>query len=126
MIDECIPGFNIKKGLIKFSSDKKLYSDILSSYVVNVGHMLSNIEHYSVDNCTGEKLKQYVIDIHGIKNTSYDIYADQVADMAKELENAAVMRDITYIDENNPKLVKAIKSLLFDINAFIAELNNNN
>ena len=123
--EKSISGFDIKKGLIKFNSDRKLYSDILSAYVTNVGYMLSNIEFYSIDHCTGVELKQYVIDIHGIKNISYDIYANQVADMAKNLETAAVNRDLEYIKENNPILVKTVKSLLFDINAFIAEQNNN-
>jgi len=105
-----IPCLDIKKGLKKFNSDALTYVNVLRSYIASVKSMISVIEEFSE-----EKIKEYTIAVHGIKGSSFDIYADKIGEKAKKLENAATQGDIEYIKTYNATLLALVQNLISDI-----------
>ena len=71
-------------------------------------------------------IESYKINVHGIKGTSLDIYAEPVGHSAKSLENAAKASDINFINENNPGFFTAIVKLISDIENWIAKIDAEN
>ena len=114
-----IHGLDIAKGIKRFGGNEKTYLDVLRSYAANVSGMLDIIETFNE-----ESLADYIIKVHGIKGTSFDIFAEQTAEEAKNLEAAGKAGDLEFIKANHPafmeearKLTKGIEEMLSDIDA---------
>ena len=112
-----VPGLDIAKGIRRFNGDEKTYLDVLRSYAASVNSMLDSIETVNEDT-----LKNYIVNVHGIKGTSFDIFADAVAKEAKDLEEAGKSGDLEFIKKNNPafmenarNLVRSIEDMLINI-----------
>jgi len=109
-----IPGMDTAKGLNRFNGNENVYIDVLRSYIAGVSSMLDSIETFNAD-----AISDYVIKVHGIKGTSFDIFAEQVAKEAKDLEEAGKSGDLEFIRahhaafmENARNLVSGIKETL--------------
>ena len=118
-----IEGLDMAKGLARYDGNADTYLRILRSYTASVRSMLGTIEVFDAS-----RLKDYEITVHGIKGSSFDIYADAVAESAKALEMAAKAGDIDYITLNNPafletarKLVRSAEDMLSAISADITK-----
>ncbi|MCL2242902.1 MAG: ATP-binding protein [Treponema sp.] len=110
-----ITGLNISKGIARFDGKEEVYLEVLRSYLESITSMLENIE--TVDE---NSLDSYKIKVHGIKGTSMDIYAEDIANEARALENAAKSGDYKYIREHNSSFVENARNLLAEIdNLFI-------
>jgi HPt (histidine-containing phosphotransfer) domain-containing protein len=101
--------------------DKKAYIQVLRSYVINVRSQLPVIE--SVNETT---LAKYKVIVHGIKGTSYYIGARQIADLAKDLEQASDNGDISYVKENNPVFIEAAKTLIDTLTELFSDIDTEN
>jgi len=96
-----IPGLDWNKGVEQVNGKKDDYLKVLRSYMTGTRTKLALLENVSKDN-----LKQYEINVHGIKGSSYLICAQGIGSQAADLEKAAVAGDLDFINQHNPKLLK--------------------
>jgi len=113
-----IPGLDIAKGLKRFNGNDKIYLDVLRSYAAGVSSMLDKIETVSEDT-----LADYIIKVHGIKGTSFDIFAEQVAKEAKDLEDAGKADDFKFIKANHPAFMENARKLVSGIDASLSNID---
>ncbi|MDR0502962.1 MAG: response regulator [Treponema sp.] len=113
-----IPGMDVAKGLKRFDGNEKVYLDVLRSYAAGVSSMLDKIETFS-----GETLADYVIKVHGIKGTSFDVFAEQVAKEAKDLEEAGKSGDLEFIKANHSSFMESARNLVFGIEEMLKNLD---
>jgi len=111
-----IPGMDIAKGIKRFDGNEKVYLDVLRSYAAGVSSMLDKIEAVpDTANFSGDILADYIIKVHGIKGTSFDIFAEQVAGESKDLEAAGKSGDLEFIKANHQTFMKNARNLIRDI-----------
>ena len=113
-----IPSLDIAKGIKRFDGNEKVYLDVLRSYAANVSSMLDKIEVFSE-----ETLADYIIKVHGIKGTSFDIQAEQVAKEAKDLEAAGKSGDLEFIKANHSAFMKNARNLVSGIEEMLKNLD---
>ena len=121
LLNKDIPGLNIIKGFLRYGCDEQTYLRVLRSYSASVRSMLDVIE-----NVSEKTLNDYKIKVHGIKGTSYDIFAGQVAASAKSLEEAAKSGDLAYINEHNPIFLEIIRKIVYDIDKLLSDMEAEN
>jgi len=121
-----IKGLDITKGLERFDGDEKIYLKLLRSYAVSVSSMLDAIENITGEKPESSSLADYKVKIHGIKGTSFDIFADQIGKDAASLEDAAKRNDINYINNNNPAFMDCARKLVSDIEKMLSKLDAEN
>jgi PAS domain S-box-containing protein len=116
-----IDGLDISQGLLRYENDEETYLKILKSYTSSVSSLLSDVE-----TVTQESLLDYKIKVHGIKGTSYDMFAEQVGKEAEALEKAANAGDMAYILEHNGHFLELTGKLLSDLDALLSSLSDEN
>jgi len=116
-----IPGLNLQKGLERYEGDEQIYLKVLRSYSSCVSGMLKEMEGYGED-----QLDQYKIKVHGIKGTSFDIFAEQTGKDALALEDAAKAGDKNFIKENNKAFVESTWELIRGIDAMMEAIDAEN
>jgi len=113
-----IPGLDAVKGIKRFNGDEKIFLDVLRSYSANVSAMLDIIETFNE-----ESLADYIIKVHGIKGTSFDIFAEQTAEDAKELEAAGKAGNLKFIRENHPAFMEKARKLVSGIEEMLSKID---
>jgi len=116
-----IPGLDVSKGLKRFDGNDKIYLDVLRSYTAGVSSMLDIIETFNE-----ETLADYIIKVHGIKGISFDIFAEQTASEAKNLEDAGKAGNLEFIKSNHPAFMEHTRRLISGIEDFLLNLNLEN
>jgi len=119
--DKEIPGLDIDRGLERYHGDEDAYLRVLNSYSIAVRDMLGYIETVDKD-----KLGDYKIKAHGIKGACFDVFADELADKAKALEDAANDGDFEYIRNNNSPFIEVTRELLDRIDSMLAYISAEN
>ncbi|MCL2242907.1 MAG: ATP-binding protein [Treponema sp.] len=117
-----ISGINIQGGIQHYEGDEKVFLKILRSYAASVSSMLDDMNNISMDNIMNDdsSLNNYKIKVHGIKGTSYDVFAEQTGKEAKDLEDAAKSHNIDFIREKNESFMVNTRKLMDDIKNLIA------
>ena len=110
-----ITGLDLTKGLERLDGDKEAFWKLLRSYAAGVRSRLDTIK-----TVTEDRLDEYRIIVHGIKGTSYGIFAEQVGEAAKELEMAAKSGDFEYISKHNPAFLEIAWKLVYDIDNLLS------
>ena len=110
ILDKNIAGLNIPKGLQRYNDDVAMYLKVLRLYTTNIGSMLNSIEVTSKD-----KISDYEITVHGIKGASFDIFAEQVGQNAKDLEMAAKSGDYNYIELHHSQFLETARGLISEL-----------
>jgi len=113
-----IEEIDIAKGLENFSGDEKTYLRVLRKFACNIRFLLSSLKEVNEEN-----LGAYEITIHGIKGSSFIIYAAQISEMTKTLEDAAKDKDLDYIKMHNPAFLEAAEALSEKIDVMLREIN---
>jgi len=120
MVNE-IDGLDTGKGISRFGGNEGLYFKILRAYAVSIRALLTSID------VTGEgDLKDYEIIVHGIKGSSFNICADTIGNLAKNLENAAKINNRDYVVKYNPHFLEAAWKLIFELESFFQILDLEN
>ena len=114
-----IPGIDVAKGIKRFDGNEQMYLDVLRAYAAGVNTMLGEIETVNE-----QTLDSYKIKVHGIKGTSYDIFAEQIAKEALELENAAKSGNYEFIKENNETFIKNARTLISHLEDLFISLDS--
>ena len=112
-----IPGIDVTKGFDRYGN-VQVYMTILRSYVASMGTFMSNISSVNED-----KIDEYIMNIHSIKGASYGIIADNIAQKAEDLENAAKSNDYEYIKNNTAPFLEETQRLVDDINSAISAID---
>jgi len=86
VIEKIISCLDIKKGIKRFSGDIDAYLEVLCSYAKNTPPLLNASQEASKNR---DCLVDYKTIVHGIKGSSRAIFANEIADMAEALEEAA-------------------------------------
>jgi CheY-like chemotaxis protein len=76
-----IGGLDKKKAVERFSGDEAVLIDVLKSYSAGTRGLLGKLEEY----LAAERLEDYAIAVHGIKGSSYSIFAQEAGGMAETL-----------------------------------------
>ncbi|MCL2186510.1 MAG: ATP-binding protein [Treponema sp.] len=113
-----IPGLDIDKGLKRFDGNEQVYMDVIRSYAVSVSSLLDKIEVFNE-----ETLDDYLIKIHGIKGTSFDVYAEPTAKEAKDLEEAGKTGNLEFIKMNHHVFIENARNLVRNIEDILSNIN---
>lgn len=109
-----IEGINWQAGLDYFAGNRDTYLSVIRSYVDNTARLVNTIS-----NVTLETLSDYAIHVHGIKGSSYDIEAREIAKQAEELEHAAKAGNFQLVSQNTPLFVENARKLLNTLSGFL-------
>jgi len=118
-----IPGLDVAKGLKRFAGNEKVYLDVLRSYSAGVSSILDIIDAEFSSAFGDETLADYIIKVHGIKGTSFDIFAEQVAREAKDLEAAGKANDLDFINANHSAFLHDARNLVSVIENALSNLD---
>jgi CheY-like chemotaxis protein/HPt (histidine-containing phosphotransfer) domain-containing protein len=103
-----IEDVDVRAGLVNFNGDIDLYSNVLHSFVKNTRLLVDGIENYLAEG----DLQTYIIDMHGIKGSSYSVFATQLGDKARRLENLAKAGEEATVKAENSDFVAYANSTL--------------
>jgi len=115
-----IDGLNLVKGYERFGEDEKTYISVLRSYAKNSRLLVDLLRDadkkiLARDKDSLWKLDDYATTVHGVKGSSYGIFADCVGSLAESLEKASKAGDFDFVIKNNHILLAAMEQLISDI-----------
>jgi CheY-like chemotaxis protein len=113
-----IEGVDIRKALGRFSGDEAVLIDVLRSYSSGTRGLLGKLEEY----LAAERLEDYAIAVHGVKGSSYAIFAQEVGGMAEALESAAKALALAAVQKGHGAFVGRTLALLQGIEAALGQL----
>jgi len=113
-----VEGVDFQEGLRNFPPD--VYMDVLRSWCK---HILTNLDKMGA--LAGvlsvpENLKEYTVVVHGVKGSSYGIYAGDVGKAAEALEGAGRRGDMEFINANHGPFIEKATLLYSHLKDFIA------
>jgi len=111
-----IPGVDADKGLDLCDGNMDFYMDALRLYITNTSTVLEKVRTVSA-----ETLKDYVINVHGIKSISELVGAEEARVTAKELEAIAKGGDLAGVLAKNDAFIKMVETLLENIRSWLAK-----
>jgi CheY-like chemotaxis protein len=103
-----IDGIDIPKALERFNGDKEILFDVLRSYAVNTRQLLKELDTFLSEGNLGD----YAIVVHGIKGSSYGVFALEVGKAAEALEAAAKAADLTEVKKSHPRFNQTAIALM--------------
>ena len=114
MFEERIQGMNMRKGLERFGGNRITYVEILRSFTKNTNVLLNTMKEVNEDT-----LKDYAINVHGVKSSCRGIGAEEAGNTAEALEMAAKAGDLDFVKAKNPDFIKTVFKLITDIEAML-------
>jgi len=114
-----IIGLDIMQGVEQYSGNEKYYTQVLTSYTASVRTILDEIKKVTKDT-----LPEYKIKVHSIKGASDSIFANRVASLAGNLEQAAKDNDFEYVEKNNKEFIETAGKLIDDIDTLLSEVDS--
>ncbi len=109
-------GVNTSEGLVYCINDNDFYLEMVSDYCSSHEEKSKSLDEFLA---TGN-MDEYKIMIHALKSMSRTIGANDVADLAMALEQAANRNDTAYVQENHPAFKAAYKKLADGLSQAIA------
>jgi signal transduction histidine kinase/response regulator of citrate/malate metabolism len=109
-----LAGVDLVKGLGRYESDR-IYLDILRSYADTMPELLDSLRDVSPD-----RLDAYAVTVHGIKGSSYQIYAVEAGRQAEILESASKAGDWKTVKKHNEIFIGTMETLLAGMREFLA------
>ena len=95
------------RSAIEMIGDKELYMETLSDYYDGIEEKYEKLIRYEAE----ENLRDYTVEVHGLKGTSRMVGAFELGDMAERLEKYGKLGDMTSIHKYNPELLAYYKEL---------------
>ena len=113
-----IPGLNTNSGLELCDGNMDIYLRSLNLYISNIPATLEKMR-----NVTEETLRDYAVNVHGIKGSSEYIGAEEARKTAKELEMMAKGGDLAGVQARNDAFIKYVENIISGIKSWL-EKNN--
>jgi CheY-like chemotaxis protein len=101
-----LPMINVEHG-IETSGGAEIYEDVIRDYTMTIDEYSKRIEDYY----NAGDINNFRIQVHALKSTSRMAGADEVSELAKELELAANDGNIEYIKKETPVLLARYRDL---------------
>ncbi len=95
------------RAAIEMLGDKELYLETLSDYYDSIEEKYEKLARYEAE----ENLKDYTVEVHGLKGISRMIGAFELGDMAEQLEKYGKLGDIGAIHKESPRMLAYYKEL---------------
>jgi signal transduction histidine kinase/CheY-like chemotaxis protein len=111
-----VAGIDLAEAKKRYLTDG-IFLEIIRSYCVHTPALLEKIRCFSE-----EEINQYVIAVHGLKGSSYNICAEEVGDFAAVLEAAAAEGNIETIRAKNEELIDAAAALVSALNGVLKKI----
>lgn len=111
-----IPDVNIDDGL-KLCGDMETYMSILKTYMETADDSIEKISYFARE----RDYKNYTIEVHGLKSSSLAIGANELSEMAKQLELAGKEENYDRITADTPALLAKYTDLVEHIKPVMAE-----
>jgi len=108
-----VTGIDIVQGIERYNGEAA-YMDILRSWCKHTPALLEKLK-----NITSENLPEYSITVHGIKGSSYGIFANEIGKMAQELEGFAKAGDFASVQKKNADFIAMTESALQELGALL-------
>jgi CheY-like chemotaxis protein len=124
--DRQVAGIDITQGMKKFGGDEGIYLKILRSYTASMRVIIDELEVAARGRISESTCDDYRRNVHSIKGTSYDVYADEIGAAAERLENAAKSGEFDYINAENADFFKAVQEFVARLESLLAELDSAN
>ena len=102
----------------KLQLEKSVYHSILEVYYDNLPEIMKRIKS-SKDN--GD-IKNFVIEVHSLKSSSANIGAQELSELAKNMEYAGKENDEEYIEANIQKLLTMSDEILENIGKYLKSI----
>ncbi len=100
--------FNPDKGLVYTGGSEEVYMEILDIYVNKGPDKLAEINKYYEE----KDWKNYIIEVHALKNTSLSIGSVPLSELSKKLELAGKAGDYQVIVEEHPALAELYEKVI--------------
>jgi len=122
-----IAGVDIPRGFRQANGDEKAYIQTLRLYTANVRSLLKTVESVTpLEEGDKEGTTEYNRAVHGIKGTSYYIFAEPVAHQAEALEKASATGDYNYVSEYNNAFLEMAFKLIGDLEKMVSDYDLEN
>ena len=115
--DISISGIDAELGSDFYGGEMDLYIDALRSYVRHTPAALDKLRVV-----TGDSLREYETNVHGLKGASGGIGAEEVRKAAADLESKAKSGDFTDLPSMNEELIRKAETLVSDISVWLEKL----
>jgi signal transduction histidine kinase/CheY-like chemotaxis protein len=111
-----VEGVDAESARIRFDGDFDVYRQVAQAYVEHTPAILSRLRAPSEDS-----LDEYIIDIHGIKSSSYSIGADTVGALAEALETCAKAGGVGEVLAKNGGFILAAERLIENLASMLKD-----
>ena len=112
-----LEGIDCSGAMKKMYLSETAYLGILKNYYKDLGNALQRILTAKLQG----DIKNFVIDVHGVKSTSAGIGAMELSECAKNLEAAGKKEDTEYIDSHMDDFVQEAEAVLKVLENFFTE-----
>jgi hypothetical protein len=112
-----VTGIEFAQGVERYNGEAA-YLDILRSWCRHTPALLEKMKALS-----RESLPEYSITVHGLKGSSYGIFANDIGKMAQELESFAKAGDFESVLEKNADLITMTESVLQELGTLLEKAN---
>jgi hypothetical protein len=112
-----VAGIDIAQGVERYNGEAA-YLDILRSWCRHTPALLERMKNLSREN-----LPEYSITVHGLKGSSYGIFANDIGKMAQELEAFAKAGDFESVEARNADFIRMTESELRELEALLEKAN---
>ena len=111
-----LEGVNVKKGIRFSGGTVENFMEILSMFYEEA------IEHKEdlTKSINSGDISKYTSNMHALKGALANIGAEELADLARELENAGYSRNLSYIEAFNMGFLTALEDLLHSVKVLIS------
>ena len=108
-----VAGIDFAQGVERYNGEAA-YLDILRSWCRHTPALLERMKNLSREN-----LPEYSITVHGLKGSSYGIFANDIGKMAQELEGFAKAGDFESVQAGNTDFIAMTESTLAELGALL-------
>jgi HPt (histidine-containing phosphotransfer) domain-containing protein len=112
--EDCrIAGLDFEAGVRCYGSEQ-VYIKILQSYAKHSAAIVGKLK-----DCREDNLREYAVAVHGLKGSSYGIYAQSIGEQAELLEAAAKSGDFETLTAKNEAFIESMAQLLRELDALL-------
>ena len=108
-----IEGINSAEAMKKLHLNEEVYHSILKTYYVDLKKAMKRMDIAD--------LRNFVVDVHGIKSISASVGAMELSEYAKELEYAGKAEDVVFLEENTPAFIEMCQGMIQRLDDYFAE-----
>jgi CheY-like chemotaxis protein len=111
-----IPGVDAEKGLSLYDDDIDIYLSVLQTFAETTQEVLNRLR-----NVSEETLKDYVINVHGVKSICANIGAQKAREKALELEMAAKAGNLNVLLAKTDSFIMDVEKIISDIKTWLEQ-----